>query len=78
MQVQLLVDNRNDSTKMQGATIRFIHRHVGRDDTLFGKCRKPIGCITGRYGVVGMYCTAWCSNPDGGGGEFLRTRSDWP
>jgi hypothetical protein len=67
--VQLLVDNRSDSTKMHGATIRFIDRHVGRGDILLGKCLKPIRCITGRYDVVDTYSTARCSNP--GGGELV-------
>jgi hypothetical protein len=31
-----------------------IHRHAGRDDTIFGKCRKSIRSITGRHSVVGV------------------------
>ena len=54
---------------MQGVTIRFIDRHVGRGDILLGKCRKPIRCITGRYDVVDTYSTARCSNP--GRGELV-------
>jgi hypothetical protein len=55
-------------------------RHAARDDTLFGKYRKPIRCITGRHSVVGTCCAARCSNPGGGRGwgETFRTRSDRP
>jgi len=44
--VQLLVDNRSDSTKMHGATIRFIANSVIEQELLTRVSRKFVSQIT--------------------------------